>query len=97
MTIVKAGTKKAQAMIWEWEHCYKGNDVEEAYGRCSSAKISSFKEIWFRAHQTEGYNHDLKVTAAGSQFYSTMYSYTREDGTYLVKDTYCNTYITKIA
>ena len=96
MTKVNAGTKKAEAMIWEWENCYKGNSVDEAYVSCSYKKQSSFEDIRLRACSTEGYNHDLKVTSAGSHFYSTMYSFTNDEGTFLVKDTASNTFILKL-
>lgn len=97
MIEIKAGTKKAEAMVWEWKHCYKGDSVEEAYGHCSSRKKASFNEIWWRCKNTEGYNHDLKITSATCYFYSTMYTFTTSEGTFLVKDTHTDTYITKIA
>lgn len=97
MTNVNLGTKQASRMVWEWNNCNKGNDVRIAYGKCSSIKQSSFDNIKSRACKTEGYNNDLKVTAAGSHFYSTMYSFTNDNGTFLVKDTASNTFILKIA
>jgi len=97
MTIVNAGTKKAEAMIWEWKNCYKGDDVRTAYGTCSADKKDSFDAIRRRAIETEGFNNDLKVIGANCYSYSTMYSFTNAEGTFLVKDTYCNTFITKLA
>ena len=96
MTIVNAGTKKAEAMIWEWKNCYRGRSVNDVYGKCSAVKKSSFNDIELRACCTEGYSHDLKVTGANCNTYSTMYSFTNAEGTFLVKDTYCNTFITKL-
>ena len=96
MTIVNLGTKKAEAMTWEWKNRNKGDDVRSVYGKCSSTKKETFDEIRRRACATEGYNHDLKVTRANCNFYSTMYSYTNGDGTFLVKDTYCDTFILKM-
>ena len=97
MTKINPGTKKADAMIWEWKNCFKGRTVTDAYGRCSYRKIESFQNIMSRCAETEGYNNDLKVTSAGSHFYSTMYSFTTEAGTFIVKDTASNIFILKIA
>ena len=96
MTVVNPGTKKADAMLWEYTNCYRGRSVNDVYGRCSAVKKSSFSVIELRACGTEGYNHDLKVTGANCNTYSTMYTFTNADGTFLVKDTYCNTFILKI-
>lgn len=98
MTTVKAGTKKAEAMMWEFRNCFKGSSIEEAYGRASQAKKASFEEIERRAWNTDGYNHDLKITGKNTTQYSTMYSYTTAEGiTYIVKDTRSNTYILQVA
>ena len=97
MTTVNPGTKKAEAMIWEWRNCYKGDDVRTAYGKCSDIKRDSFDAIRRRACETEGYNHDLKVTSANCYNYSTMYSFTNDEGTFLIKDTHGGTFILKIA
>ena len=97
MTKINPGTKKAEAMIYEWKNCWKGDDVRLAYGKCSFDKQVSFDSIRRRACETEGYNHDLKVTSASCYFYSTMYTFTNNEGTFLVKDVKSNTYILKIA
>lgn len=98
MTRVNAGTKMAEGMIWRWKNCFKGNTVEEAYRtRPSAAKISSFNDIWYRCKNTEGYNDDLKVVSASNFVYTTMYSFTTTEGTFLVMDTKCDTYILKVA
>lgn len=97
MIKVNKGTKKYDQLLWTWNNCNKGEDLHQAYrGAVSSEKYHTFDDIWFRATQTEGYNHDLKVTAASSWFYSTMYSFTQEDITYVVYDTHANTYIFEI-
>ena len=97
MTEINPGTKKADTMIWEWKNCFKGRSVSDAYGRCSSAKMSSYRMILERAISTDGYNGDIKVTSANCHFYSTMYSFTTDAGTYIVKDTASNIFILKIA
>lgn len=97
MTKVNPGTKRAEAMIYEWKNCFKGDSIYAAYGKCSSDKQSSFEAIRCRACETIGYNHDLKITSANCYHYSTMYSVTNNDGTFLIKDTVGNTFILKIA
>lgn len=96
MIKVNPGTKKAEAMIWEWKNCYRGRSIRDVYGKCSAVKKASFSDIELRACSTEGYNHDLKVTSANCYSYSTMYSFTNESGTYIVKDTANNIFILKI-
>lgn len=97
MINVNLGTKQASRMIWEWNNCNKGDDVRTAYSKCSSTKKDTFDAIRRRACETAGYNHDLKVTGANCYSYSTMYSVTNNEGTFIVKDTSCNTFILKIA
>ena len=97
MTTINKGTKKYQQVLWTWENVNRGKDLNSAYrGRVSQEKYDTFNDIWFRATQTEGYNHDLKVVAASSWFYSTMYSFTVEAKTYVVYDTHANTFIFEI-
>ena len=98
MTTINQNTKKAEAMVGEFNHSYVSHDIYGAYRNPSSAKVRSYNDILRRAIDTEGYNHDLKVTSATCHHYSTMYSYTTAEGeTYIVKDTHANTYITKLA
>ena len=96
MTKVTKGTKKAAAIIWDLTHNTNKRTIWDAYERPSSAKVNSFLEIQKRANNTEGYNHDLHITGAGSHFYSTAYSYTVGGVTYAVKDTAANTFITEV-
>ena len=92
MTTIKKGTKNYDAFIWEYNRCNNG-DIYDAYKSPSPAKVRSYKDIENRAKDTNGYNHDLKVTGKSSNFYSTMYTFTENGKKYLVKDTYANTYI----
>lgn len=96
MTVVNPETKKADALLWEYTHCYKGKTLSDVYSTCSCRKIESFNNIRMRCFETEGYNKDLKITGSNCDTYSTMYTFTNADGTFLVKDTYCNTFILKI-
>ena len=94
MKTVNKGTKKYDEIVWKWEHCNCGDSIEKAYRtKPSTEKMRTFKDIWFRATQTKGYNHDLKVVSASCWFYSTMYSFTLEDKNFLVYDTPSNTFI----
>ena len=92
MTNIKANTKKAAAIIREAAYAGKG-DIFQAYGRPSSEKVKTFLAIKERANNTPGYNHDLRVSGAGSHQYSTIYTVSNPDGTTsYIKDTKCNTF-----
>lgn len=98
MKIVNPETKEAAHIIalfkdLKWSN--KGS-IYEAYGKPSSAKISAWESIARRALGTEGYNKDLRCTSASCYFFSTIYSYTREDGTFIVYDTPSTTKIVKL-
>lgn len=95
MIIVNKGTKIAETMLWQWRNCNRG-EIEKAYSNPSDDKRSAYKDIWFRAKNTEGYNNDLKVVARNSYIFCTMYSYTDDKGTVLVKDTPSNTYCLRL-
>ena len=92
MTRLNKGTQKYNNAVWAWWHCDYGT-IEQAYAKPSVTKRQTYNDIWFRAMQTEGYNHDLKVTGRSSTQYSTMYSFTRNGICYVVWDTRLNTYI----
>jgi len=95
MTKVKANTQKGLGIIWDFEHA-RYNDIYDAYDRPSNVKVRTFNEIKERALQTAGYNRDLRVAGRGTHTYSTVYSFTDENGTHIVKDTKSNTYIVTI-
>lgn len=97
MTKVNKGTKKYESILWTWNNCNKGANLYQAYAtRVSQEKYDTFDAIKRRAHNTMGYNCDLKVVAASSWFYSTMYSYTENGTTFVVYDTHANTYIIEL-
>lgn len=92
-TKVNATTQKGQSIIRDLNYNRACDDIFKAYDRPSSRKVSSFLRIWDRAHETEGYNHDLHIVGAGSHFYSTIYSVSNADGTTsIIKDTRDNVY-----
>lgn len=92
MTKVNASTQKGQAIIYDHQHA-RYTDIYQAYGKPSTRKVRSFYEIKDRAVNTPGYNHDLRISGAGSHFYSTVYSFTQEGKTHIVKDTASNVYM----
>lgn len=95
MTEIKKTSQRGQRIIEEYEGWGRG-DIYSAYDRPSSTKVYEYNKIQERAWATPGYNHDLKVVGANSFNFSTIYSYTDEAGTHIVKDTVSNTFIVNI-
>ena len=93
-TDVNKGTKQARYMHYDLNNYYHGRDIYSAYKNPSSYKVRTFNAIRERATETPGYNHDLHIVGASSHFYSTIYTYTENGVTYIVKDTHANTYRT---
>ena len=92
---VKATTKQAEALRFDannWRWTYR--DIYEAYERPSIYKVRSFEKIRDRALNTNGYNYDLRIIGKNCMSYSTVYTFTEGNTTYIVKDTKDNTYIT---
>lgn len=97
MREVNMMTQQGQRFLYEWQNCCKGHTIEGVYVNPSSYKRNTFNDIWFRAKNTEGYNNDLKITGSNCYIFSTMYTFTNEEGTFLVKATKSHTYIMQIA
>ena len=93
MTKLNANTKKAQAIIDDLARNRHMTSIYDAYDRPSRTKVDTFQAIRERAEATEGYNGDLHVTGRNSSAYATVYSYTTDGTTYVVKDTKDNTYV----
>ncbi len=98
MKTINPGTKEAASIIalfkdLKWSN--KGS-IYEAYGKPSATKISVWESIARRALETEGYNKDLRCTSANCYFFSTIYSYTRPDGLFIVYDTPSGAKIVKL-
>ena len=91
MTILNPTTKKALGIISDLKTPGE-RSIFTAYGRPSSYKISAFQDIERRALTTPGYNHDLHICGAGSHYFSTVYSYTENGHTTIIKDTKSNIY-----
>ena len=88
-TKVNKDTKQGRGIVWDFENA-RYSDIRTAYDRPSQEKIDTFDEIKRRAIMTPGYNHDLKVAGRGTFTYSTVYSYTIDGITTIVKDTKSN-------
>lgn len=89
MITVNPKTKEAQGIISlfkddKWSN--KGS-IYEAYGRPSATKVAVWNDIVQRAANTQGYNHDIRVTSCNTYRFSTMYSYTNDEGTFIIYDT----------
>ena len=98
MKTVKTGTKEAQAIINTFTSRWANKgDIWEAYGKPSATKVSIWREIEKRAKATDGYNDDLRVTGRNCYTFSTIYSYTQNDVTYIVCDTKGGTKVTEWA
>jgi hypothetical protein len=92
MKRLNPNTKQAQEIVSAWERGWsKGRTIWEAYARPSAEKVEAFQRILRRAVETEGYNGDIRITGASCQCFSTMYSFTDEEGTHIVWDTPSNT------
>jgi hypothetical protein len=96
MTKINQNTKAANHMVYDLMHNTSRRTIWDAYTRPSDAKVNSYEAIRARALNTPGYNRDLHIAGAGSHNYSTVYSYTIDGKTYVVKDTKSNTYITEV-
>ena len=99
MREIKTGTKKSESMLWELENVTRWNnysDIYDAYDNPSCYKVRAWNAIVDRAYNTPGYNHDLRITGRSCFAFSTIYSYTDEDGLHIVKDTKDYTYHTII-
>lgn len=83
----RANTKAAQAIIDDLNRGTNKRTIWDAYGRPSATKVAAFKAIARRAAETIGYNFDLHIVGASSCFFSTIYSYTVDGVTTIIKDT----------
>ena len=90
-TEIKKNTKKAADIIADTFRDL--GSIYEAYGRCSAKKIQAWEEIKSRAKSTPGYNNDLHVCSKCTNFFTTAYTYTDGEKTYVVKDTPAYTYL----
>lgn len=98
MIKVNPGTKEARAIIatfkdMKWRN--KGT-IYDAYRKPSFFKVSAWEDISRRAAKTTGYNNDLRVTSANCYHFSTIYSYTNAEGTFIVFDTPSYTKVVKL-
>ena len=88
-TKVNPNTKAGRFILWDYQNRNHGS-IYEAYEKPSYRKIRSYEAIKARAISTHGYNRDLKVVGKNCNFYTTVYSYTIDGVTTIVKDTASN-------
>lgn len=90
--IIKIGTRRAEELIYDFNHTYyKGVTLYEVYGTCSAKKRSSWEKIRRTCEELNGWN--LHITGASSHQYSCMYAFKNEDGNIVLrKETSANTY-----
>ena len=88
MIRIKATTKEGGDIVsmFRSPHYDKG-DIFDAYERPSANKVRAYREIENRASSTNGYNYDLRVVSKNTFSFSTMYSFTDEQGTHIIYDT----------
>lgn len=91
-TMVKMGTKKAEELIYDFNHrYYKGVTLYDVYGTCSAKKRDSWEQIRRTCEELQGWN--LHITGASCHNYSCMYAFYNEKGNVVLrKETSCNTY-----
>ena len=89
---VNMGTKKAEELIYDFNHKhYKGTSLYDVYGRCSKAKVESWEKIRRTCDELKGW--DLHITGASAHTYSCMYAFKNDDGNIVLrKETHANTY-----
>lgn len=94
---VKATTKQADALridatrrgVWTYRNIW------DAYENPSVYKVRAWERIVERANNTDGFNFDLRIIGKNCMSFSTVYTFTENGKTYIVKDTKDNTYITE--
>lgn len=95
MTDLNPNTQKAKRMVRAYDNA-KYSDIFKAYGKPSSTKVETFYAIKKEMSLRNGYG--MRITGAGSDYYSCAYKYVDpKDGcTYLIYETYANTYRIKL-
>lgn len=94
---VNKGTKTHDWLVYDYKRtAWTYDDIYDAYEKPSVYKVRSFEAIRRRAMETDGYNYDLKITGKNCMQYSTIYSFSQDGKTYIVKDTKDNTYIAEL-
>ena len=89
-------TKKEEIVVraYEWAKQRGWTSVFNAYREPSRAKIEAEREIRERMAAVNGYGY--YITGRGSFSFSAAWCFTDETGTYLMYETYANTFKIKI-
>ena len=85
VTFVKQSTQAGQRMINAWLKSTKEN-IYQAYKKPSATKVDAFNDI--EKEMKEACGHSLRMTGAGSDYFSCAYKVDNIDGdTYLIYHT----------
>ena len=89
-TFLNYETKRAKRYLtmYDWS---TDEDIYDAYKKPSDSKVSSFRNIKATMRDVDGY--DMKITGAGSDYYSCAYKVKVDEGEFLVYETYANRYL----
>lgn len=92
MKVISGATKTGQALLKRASH-YEGTDLDDVYGRYSSAKASAMRDCkeWCRAD--DGYN--FHIVSHNTSNFSVAWNYVnKETGEIMTRiETSCHTYI----
>lgn len=89
-TFLNYETKRAKRYLTMYNLSTK-EDIFQAYGKPSDSKVTSFRNIKATMKDVSGY--DMRIAAAGSDYYSCAYKVKVDEGEYLVYETYANRYL----
>ena len=89
--MVKMGTKKADELIWDFNHKhYKGVSLFEVYDNPSHTKRASWRRICEEALDNNGWN--LHMVGASCHMFSCIYAFEKDGNIVIRKFTKSNTY-----
>lgn len=91
-TPVNENTKRGKDMLTNYSWA-TDNDIYDAYKTPSKDKVNSFYKLKDKMKELDG--RKMRITGAGSNFYSCGYLIDIEDNTYLIYETHCNSFIIK--
>lgn len=88
-TYLNYTTQQAQRYIYNYSKS-TCTDIYDAYEKPSSYKVRSFMELLEKMKNLGG--RDMRITGAGSNYYSCAYLLDEDYDTYLIYETACNTF-----
>lgn len=88
-TYLNYTTQQAQRFIYRYDKSNK-HTIYEAYNSPSTEKVQTFYELVEKMKELGG--RDMRITGAGSNYYSCAYLLDEDSDTYLIYETHANTY-----